>query len=110
MAGRFYEELKEGAIFAHEIARTVTKTNNLLITMITMNQQPLHLDEEFAKTTIYGTRVVNSLLTLGLTVSLSVNDISAGTTLGNLGYDRIEFPNPVFIGDTIRAETHVTCH
>jgi acyl dehydratase len=108
MAGKFYEELEEGATFVHQIARTITETDNVLITLITMNQQPLHLDEEFAKTTQYGTRIVNSLLTLGLTVGLSVGDISAGTTIGNLGYDKVEFPNPVFVGDTIRAETTVT--
>ncbi len=107
MPGRYYEELEEGAVFQHPLGRTITETDNLLITVITMNQQPLHLDEEFARSTPFGTRVVNSLLTLGLTASLAVNDLTAGTTLGNLGYERIEFPHPVFVGDTIRAETRI---
>jgi acyl dehydratase len=72
-----------------------------------MNPQPLHLDAEFAKSSHYGERLVNSLFTLGLVVGLSVAETTLGTTVGNLGFENVEFPKPVFIGDTIRAETEV---
>jgi acyl dehydratase len=72
-----------------------------------MNPQPLHLDEEFAKTTEFGARLVNSLLTLGIMVGLSVGDTTLGTTVANLGFEKTEFPKPVFHGDTLYAETEV---
>jgi acyl dehydratase len=72
-----------------------------------MNPQPLHLDAEFAKSSHFGQRLVNSIFTLGLVVGLSVGDTTLGTTVGNLGFEKVEFPKPVFIGDTISAETRV---
>ena len=107
MSGKFYEELQVGDEFVHLPARTVTETDNLLFTTLTMNTQPLHLDEEFAKRTIHGKILVNSIFTLGLVVGLSVSDTTLGTTIGNLGFDKTTFPNPVFIGDTISASTKV---
>lgn len=107
MAGKYYEELEVGAIFRHEVRRTVTETDNLLFSCLTMNPQPLHLDEEFGKSSIYGSRIVNSLFTLALVGGLTVTDTTLGTTLGNLGYESITFPAPVRHGDTIRAETTV---
>jgi len=107
MSGKFYEELQVGDEFVHLPARTVTETDNLLFTTLTMNTQPLHLDEEFAKTTVHGKILVNSIFTLGLVVGLSVSDTTLGTTIGNLGFDKTTFPNPVFIGDTISASTKV---
>ena len=107
MSGKFYEELQVGDEFVHLPARTVTETDNLLFTTLTMNTQPLHLDEEFAKTTIHGKILVNSIFTLGLVIGLSVSDTTLGTTVGNLGFDKTTFPNPVFIGDTISASTKV---
>jgi acyl dehydratase len=85
----------------------VTETDNLLFTAMTMNPQPLHLDAEFASETEFGKRLVNSIFTLGLVVGLSVGETTLGTTVGNLGFEKVEFPKPVFIGDTIRAVTEV---
>lgn len=107
MAGKFFEELKIGDVFSHSPRRTVTETDNLLITTITMNTQPLHLDAEFAKESVHGQILVNSIFTLGLVVGLSVGDTTLGTTLGNLGFDKTTFPNPVFVGDTISASTKI---
>ena len=106
--GRYYEELTVGAVVPHALTRTVTETDNLLITTLTMNTQLLHLDEEFAKEhSVSGTRLVNSIFTLGLVVGVSVSDLTNGTTLGNLGFKEVTFPAPVAIGDTLRAETEI---
>jgi len=107
MAGKYFEEFRVGDIFHHQPGRTVTETDNLLFTALTMNPQPLHLDAEFSKTAEFGQRLVNSIFTLGLVVGLSVGDTTLGTTVGNLGFDKTEFPKPVFIGDTVTAETEV---
>ena len=107
MAGKYYEDLTTGMSFEHEPGRTVTETDNLLFTTLTLNPQPLHLDAEFAKNSIHGQILVNSLFTLSLVVCLSVGDTTLGTTLGNLGFDKTTFPNPVFLGDTIRVQTRV---
>ena len=107
MAGKYFEELEVGREFQHEPGRTVTETDNLLFTALTLNPQPLHLDAEFAKRSIHGQILVNSIFTLGLVVGLSVGDTTLGTTLGNLGFDKTTFPNPVFIGDTIRVRSTV---
>jgi acyl dehydratase len=107
MAGKYFEELQIGETFEHQPARTVTETDNLLFTAMTMNPQPLHLDAEFASETEFGKRLVNSIFTLGLVVGLSVGETTLGTTVGNLGFEKVEFPKPVFIGDTIRAVTEV---
>ena len=107
MAGKHFEELNVGDIFHHQPGRTITETDNLLFTTMTMNPQPLHLDAEFSKKAEFGRRLVNSLFTLGLTVGLSVGDTTLGTTVGNLGFEEVKFPKPVFIGDTLYAETEV---
>ena len=107
MAGKYFEELEVGRKFTHEPGRTVTETDNLLFTALTLNPQPLHLDAEFAKGSIHGQILVNSIFTPGLVVGLSVGDTTLGTTLGNLGFDKTTFPNPVFIGDTIRVASAV---
>jgi acyl dehydratase len=107
MAGLTFDEFRVGQVFQHQPARTVTEADNLLFSTLTMNPQPLHLDAEFAKTSHFGQRLVNSIFTLGLVVGLSVGETTLGTTVGNLGFEKVEFPKPVFIGDTIRAETEV---
>lgn len=107
MAGKYFEELAVGMVFQHQPVRTVTETDNLLFTALTMNPQPLHLDAEFAGQSIHGKILVNSIFTLGLVVGLSVGDTTLGTTLGNLGFDKTTFPNPVFIGDTISVSSRV---
>ena len=108
MSGKYFEELEIGLTFDHEPGRTVTETDNLLFTALTQNPQPLHLDAEFARQSIHGQILVNSIFTLGLVVGLSVADTTLGTTLGNLGFDKTTFPHPVFIGDPIRAASKVT--
>ena len=107
MPGKYFEELNVGDTFVHQPSRTVTETDNLLFTTLTLNPQPLHLDAEFARDSIHGQILVNSIFTLGLVVGLSVGDTTLGTTLGNLGFDKTTFPNPVFIGDTLTAETKI---
>lgn len=107
MTGLYFEELEVGREFDHVIRRTVTETDNLLFTAMTHNPQPLHLDAEFASQTHYGQILVNSYFTLALAVGISVGDTTVGTTIGNLGMERVEFPNPVFIGDTIRVKTRI---
>lgn len=107
MAGLYYEEFVEGRVYKHPVTRTVTETDNLLFTALTHNTQPLHLDEEFAKTTPYGTRLVNSIFTMGLVCGAHVTELTLGTTLGNLGFKDVTFPAPVRIGDTIRSETRI---
>jgi acyl dehydratase len=107
MAGLYFEDFVEGHVFRHPVTRTVTEVDNLLFTALTHNTQPLHLDEEFAKSSPYGTRVVNSVFTLGLVVGVQVTELTLGTTLGNLGFENVRFPAPVRIGDTVRSETRV---
>lgn len=105
--GKYYDELNIGDVFNHSLKRTVTETDNLLFTTLTHNTQPLHLDEHFSKQTFYGGRIVNSLFTLSLLIGATVKDITEGTTLGNLGFQEVSFPNPVRIGDTLSFETKV---
>jgi acyl dehydratase len=107
MAGLWFEELKLGQIFQHAIRRTVTETDNLLISTLTHNPALLHLDAEYMKGTEYGRILVNSTFTLGLMVGVSVGDTTLGTAVANLGWDEVRFPIPVFIGDTLRIETEV---
>ena len=107
MSGLYFEEFEIGMNFKHLPARTVTETDNLLFSTLTMNVQPLHIDAEFAATTLHGKILVNSIWTLGYVVGVSVGDTTLGTTLGNLGFEKTTFPNPVFIGDTISSRTTV---
>ena len=107
MAGLYFEDFYEGQTFDHALSRTVTEMDNLLFSALTLNPQPLHLDEEYAKTTEFGQRIVNSLFTLGLMIGMTVSDTTLGTTIANLGISKAEFPKPVFHGDTIRARSIV---
>ncbi len=107
MAGRHYDEWQLGDRIVHEIRRTVTETDNLLFTTMTHNPQPLHLDAEAAKASEFGQILVNGTFTFALMVGLSVGDTTLGTLVANLGYDKLVMPKPVFIGDTLRAETGV---
>ena len=91
----------------HALTRTITEADNLQFCLMTHNPQPLHLDAEFAADTEFGERLVNSLLTLGLVVGVSVGDTTLGTTVANLSFDETTFPVPVFIGATLRFETEV---
>ena len=105
MAGRWFDEWRVGDRIAHEIRRTVTETDNVLISALTHNPQPLHLDHEIAAASEFGRPLVNSIYTFGLMVGVSVADTTLGTLVANLGYDKLVFPNPVFAGDTLRSET-----
>ena len=107
MSGRFFGEWTVGDRIEHALRRTVTETDNLLITTLTHNPQPLHLDADYAGSTEYGRIVVNGIFTFGLMVGLSVGDTTLGTLVANLGYDKVAMPNPVFIGDTLHAATEV---
>ncbi len=107
MRGLYFEEFEIGKVYRHPFTRTVTEMDNVLFTSLTMNPQPLHLDAEFAKKTIHGRQLVNSLFTLALIGGFHVLELTFGTTLGNLGYDKVEFPHPVFHGDTLRGETTI---
>ena len=107
MAGLWFDELKVGQRFDHAIRRTVTETDNLLISTLTHNPAQLHLDADYMKGTEYGRIIVNSTFTLGLMVGVSVGDTTLGTAIANLGWDEVRFPAPVFIGDTLRIETEV---
>jgi acyl dehydratase len=105
MAGRYFDEWQVGDVIAHSITRTVTETDNLLISTLTHNPQPMHLDREYAAKSEFGQPIVNSVFTFGLMVGVSVEDTTLGTLVANLGFDKVIFPNPVFIGDTLRSET-----
>ncbi len=107
MAGRFFDQWQVGDHIVHAVRRTVTETDNLLISALTHNPQPLHLDAEYASTTEFGRIVVNGTFTFALMVGLSVGDTTLGTLIANLGYDKLIMPKPVFIGDTLRADTDV---
>jgi acyl dehydratase len=107
MAGRWYDEWKVGDHLVHEMRRTVTETDNLLMSALTHNPQPLHLDAEAAAASEFGRILVNGTFTFGLLIGLSVGDTTVGTLVANLGYDKVVMPKPVFIGDTLRAETDV---
>jgi acyl dehydratase len=108
MPGRYFDEWTVGDRIEHAITRTVTETDNVLISTLTHNPQPLHLDAEYAKATEFGRPLVNSCFTFSLAVGVSVADTTLGTLVANLGYDEMRFPAPVFVGDTLRIESEVT--
>ena len=105
MAGRYFDEWKVGDRVSHALTRTVTETDNLLITTLTHNPQPLHLDYEAAARTEFGKPLVNSCFTFSLLVGISVQDTTLGVLVANLGFDKVRLPNPVFAGDTLRCES-----
>ena len=107
MPGRFFDEWQVGDRIAHAVTRTVTETDNVLISTLTHNPQPLHLDAEAAKQSELGQILVNSCLTFSLVVGASVADTTLGTLVANLGFDEVRLPKPVFIGDTLRFESEV---
>jgi acyl dehydratase len=107
MPALWYEDCKEGLAIEHAIRRTITETDNVLFSVMTLNVAPLHLDAEYSKNSIHGQRLVNSLFLLGFVCGVTVPDTTLGTTLGNLGFEKITFPNPVFHGDTIHVRTEI---
>lgn len=107
MPGKYFDELIVGMRIQHSLGRTVTETDNVLFNALTMNSQPLHLNEDFASRTAFGQRIVNGIFTLGLAVGLTVPELTEGTIVANLSYERVLHPRPVFHGDTIYVETEV---
>lgn len=107
MTGKYYEDLEVGAHYKHSLGRTITEMDNVLFSALTMNTQPLHVNEDFASKTQFGRRIANGIFTMGLVVGLGVTDLTEGTIVANLGYDKVVHPNPVFHGDTIYAESEV---
>ena len=107
MPGKYFEDLEVGMRISHTTGRTVTEMDNVLFCSLTMNPQPLHLDEEFASKTQFGHRIANGIFTLGLIVGLTVPELTEGTIVANLSYDRVVHTKPGFHGDTIRVETEV---
>lgn len=108
MAGKFYEELELGLVIQHDLGRTITEADNILFCSLTLNTQPLHINEDFAARTEFGRRIVNGLLTLGVVVGITVSDLTQGTIIANLGYEQVQHPHPLFHGDTIYVETTIT--
>ena len=107
MPGKYYDELEPGQTIRHALGRTITEADNVLFCGMTLNSQPLHLNEDFASRTQFGQRIVNGILTLGVVVGITVPDLTEGTIVANLGYERVEHPRPVFHGDTLYVETEV---
>lgn len=107
MPGKYYDDLEVGATFRHTSGRTVTEMDNVMFCSLTMNTQPLHINEDFAGKTQFGQRIVNGIFTMGLVVGLTVPELTEGTIVANLSYDRVEHPKPVFHGDTIYVETEI---
>ena len=107
MTGKYYDELNVGMTIRHSLGRTVTEMDNVLFNSITMNTQPLHLNEDFASKTQFGQRIVNGILTLGIVVGITIGDLTEGTIIANLGYEKVNHPRPVFHGDTLYVETEV---
>jgi acyl dehydratase len=107
ITGKWFEELEVGLVIEHSLTRTVTETDNVLFTTMTHNPAKLHLDHDYAAETEFGQPLVNSMFTLALLVGMSVAETTHGTTVANLGFESITFPAPVFVGDTLRAQTEV---
>ncbi|MFZ1551571.1 MAG: MaoC family dehydratase [Anaerolineae bacterium] len=107
MTGKYFDELTVGMRIQHSLGRTVTEMDNVLFSALTMNPQPLHLNEDFASRTAFGQRIVNGIFTLGLVVGLTVPELTEGTIVANLSYERVTHPRPVYHGDTIYVETEV---
>lgn len=107
MQGLYLEEFEVGQTFHHALRRTVTESDNMLFSNMTLNPQPLHIDFDFAEKSEWGKPLVNSLFTLGLMIGISVNDTTIGTTIGNLGMTDVTFPHPLFHGDTVKVQTEV---
>lgn len=105
--GMWFEQFEVGAVVPHALTRTITESDNVNFSTTTLNPAPLHIDAEYAATTAFGKPLVNSLLTLGIVVGISVHELTHGTTVANLGFDTVTFPAPLFHGDTIHVESEI---
>lgn len=108
MPGKYFDELEVGMRIEHALARTLTDFDNILFSSLTLNTQPLHINADFAAQTEYGRLLMNGLFTLGLCVGITVNDLTAGTIIANLGYEQVKHPHPMFAGDTLYVTTEIT--
>jgi acyl dehydratase len=108
MAGKYYDELETGMTIRHELGRTLTEFDNVLFSSLTLNNQPLHINADFAEKTEFGKPIVNGIFTMGLLVGITVGDLTAGTIVANLGYENVRHPKPMFAGDTLYVETEIT--
>ncbi|MEK4305826.1 MaoC family dehydratase [Oceanobacillus sp. FSL K6-0251] len=104
--GRFYEDFEVGDIFSHPLGRTVTKTDNIYMTLLTQNTNPIHFDDYYSEQTEFGKPLVDSTFTIALVTGQSVTDLSQNA-MANLGWDEVRLPNPVFEGDTIYSYSEV---
>lgn len=105
--GLYFEEFQLDTVYEHSPGRTVTETDNVLFTTLTMNTQSLHLDAAWSAGTEFGERLVNSMFTLSTLVGLSVAQLTQGTIVANLGFEEVTFPHPLRHGDTMTAETTI---
>ncbi|MBI5080499.1 MAG: MaoC family dehydratase, partial [Chloroflexi bacterium] len=105
MSGKYFDDLHVGDRIKHSIGRTITEADNVLFCALTMNTQPLHINEDFASKTQFGQRIVNGIFTMGLAVGITVPELTEGTIVANLGYENVKHPNPVFHGDTLYVDT-----
>jgi len=106
MVGRYFEDFEAGDIHKHWPGRTISESDNTWFTLLTMNKHPLHFDDNYASKQMFGKRLVNSTLTLAIVAGMSVWDTSQNA-IANLGWESIKLPNPVFIGDTLYAESEI---
>ena len=107
MTGKYFDELQVGMKFKHATGRTVTEMDNVLFSALTMNTQPLHLNEDFAARSQFGRRIMNGIFTLGLAVGMTVPDLTEGTIVANLSYEKVVYPHPVFHGDTLYVSSEI---
>ena len=107
MPGKYFDELDVGTTIQHSLGRTITESDNVFFNALTMNTQPLHLNEDFSRKTQFGKRIVNGILTLGVVIGITVNELTEGTIVANLGYENVKHHKPVYHGDTIYVETEI---
>jgi acyl dehydratase len=107
VAGLYFEQFSVDQTFRHEVRRTLIEMNNMLFCSLTYNPASIHIDHDYAAKTEFGKPLINSIFTLGLVIGLSVQDTTMGTTIANMGMSDTTFAKPVFVGNTIRAETKV---
>jgi acyl dehydratase len=104
--GRYLEDFQVGDVYEHRPGRSITETDNTWFTLLTMNQHPLHFDREYGAKSEFGQVLVNSCLTLSIVTGMSVSDVSQ-KTVANLGWNDVKLTGPVFVGDTLYAESEV---
>ncbi|MBO0882765.1 MAG: MaoC family dehydratase [Mycobacterium sp.] len=104
--GFYYEEFTVGDVFEHRPGRTVTEMDNVLISMLGMNAAPLHIDNAYCEQTLWGRPLVSSLVVLNIVAGMAARSTS-GRAIANLGWDHIRLTRPVFVGDTLYAESEI---